>query len=105
MNNSKVGWCLSSPFFVGGIGLLGYNGCNCFKGVEFYKRGDHLRSKFNYRPEFIYLRQQIYEAADLFYMRKDQRRYWREDPSVCGTEGMCVMNEKVLCGGKKLCSS
>ena len=26
----------------------------------------------------------IYEAADLFYMRKDQRRFWREDPSACG---------------------
>lgn len=60
-----------------------------------------MRSKFNYRSEFIYLRQQIYEAADLLYMRKDQRRCVREDPPVCGTEGMCVMNEKVLCGGQE----
>ena len=38
----------------------------------------------------------IYEAADLFYMRKDRRRCFRENSSVCGAEGMCVMNEKVL---------
>ncbi len=46
----------------------------------------------------------ICEAADLFYMRKDRRRCFREDPSVCGPKGYAM---KVCFSWrfKKFCSS
>ena len=41
------------------------------------------------------MRYGIYEAADLFYMRKDQRRCVREDP--LGVDQRDVCYEKVVC--------